>query len=128
MPAIWLDRHLHKNGGSTIREVMLRNEEAGNCVYWGYAQTREGFDAVLRLLLASDQSRLPSLCIEAHASTASAIFMSQHLPQIVKLRHRFRKLGLQIPIVLTTRVRRSHAHALFSPAVMPASTASAAAG
>ena len=107
MPVIWLDRHLHKNGGSTVREVMLRNEEAGNCVYWGWAQTREGWDGVLRVLNGIDGSevRLPSLCIEAHASSASAIFVSKHLPQLSKLRGRFRRLGLKIPIVLTTRVR-----------------------
>ena len=83
MPAIWLDRHLHKNGGSTIREVMLRNEEAGNCIYWGYGQTREGWKSTMSLLMALDgsEAKLPSLCIEAHASTASAIFVSHHLPQ-----------------------------------------------
>ena len=43
---LWVDRHLHKNGGSTLREVMLRNEEAGNCLYYGYAITGEGFRAL----------------------------------------------------------------------------------
>lgn len=32
-----LDRHVHKNGGSTMRELFLANEARGACVYWGYA-------------------------------------------------------------------------------------------
>ena len=105
--ALWVDRHLHKNGGSTVREVMLRNEESGNCVYYGYTQTHEGW---LRLMnemirLRQNGSALPRLCIEAHASQASAEFVSWRIPQLLTLRSHFARLSVPLRVVLTTRVR-----------------------
>ena len=90
-----------------MREVMLRNEEAGNCIYWGYALTREAWSSVMQLLrgLNGSESRMPALCMEEHASTASTNFVPTHLPQLVSLRARYQALGLRVPIVLTTRVR-----------------------
>ena len=107
MPVLWLDRHLHKNGGSTMREVMLRNEEAGNCLYWGYALTNEGWASVMQYLRSvnSSHQRLPSLCMEEHASTASVQFILKHLPQLIELRAHYQRHGVRLPIVLTTRVR-----------------------
>jgi hypothetical protein len=107
MAVVWVDRHLHKNGGSTIREVMLRNEEAGSCVYYGYTQTHEGWVALVDYLgrINASAARLPSLCVEAHASTASAEFTSRRIPDLLRLRDRFSRLALPIRVVLTTRVR-----------------------
>ena len=87
---LWVDRHLHKNGGSTLREVMLRNEEKGNCVYYGYTQTREGWDRLMAELRTVNGSYapLPRLCVEAHASQASAEFTSRRLPDLLALRSR----------------------------------------
>ena len=104
---IWVDRHLHKNGGSTIREVMLRNEESGHCVYYGYTQTREGWARLVRYLMHGNSSahRLPALCIEAHASQASAEFVSHRVPHLEKLRALYAKRQLPVRVVLTTRVR-----------------------
>lgn len=118
---VWVDRHLHKNGGSTIREIMLRNEEAGRCVYYGYTQTREGWDRLMRELTrhrpwshggaahqhsnASSLARPPSLCIEAHASQASAEFTSRRIPDLLRLRAHLAALALPARVVLTTRVR-----------------------
>lgn len=37
-PCVFLiDRHVHKNGGSTMRELFLANEARGECIYWGYS-------------------------------------------------------------------------------------------
>ena len=106
---LWVDRHLHKNGGSTLREVMLRNEEAGNCVYYGYQQTGEGWDRLMNAMRSNasvaDTRRLPRLCIEAHASTASADWTSRRLPELIGLREHFSRLGAPVRIVVTTRVR-----------------------
>jgi hypothetical protein len=104
---LWIDRHLHKNGGSTVREVMLRNEEAGHCVYYGYQQTAEGWRALLRELRAINGStpRLPALCIEAHASTASTDWTSRRLPAMLELRARLASLAVPARIVVSTRVR-----------------------
>ena len=108
---IWVDRHLHKNGGSTIREVMLRNEEAGRCVYYGYGQTREGWRRLIKALLrtqgsgTNESSTPPSICIEAHASQASAEFTSHRVPDLLALRAHFGRIGAPARVVLTTRVR-----------------------
>ena len=117
---LWVDRHLHKNGGSTLRETMLRNEEAGNCLYYGYTQTREGWNALTAALRtlngsSSDARRrsatssqhplFPRLCIEAHASQASAEFTSLRIPDMLSLREHFRSNNIPMKVVLTTRVR-----------------------
>lgn len=103
---VWVDRHLHKNGGSTVREVMLRNEEAGHCQYWGYAQTHRGWAAVMKALAKEPSAGPPpALCVEAHASTASAEFMSPRLPQLLDLRRRLALRRPPVPVILTTRVR-----------------------
>lgn len=105
---LWVDRHLHKNGGSTMREVMLRNEEAGRCTYYGYTQTHEGWERLIDAMrnnVSTADTRLPRLCIEAHASQASAEFTSRRLPQLIALREHFGRIGAPVRIVVTTRVR-----------------------
>lgn len=107
--ALWVDRHLHKNGGSTVREVMLRNEEAGNCVYYGYTQTHEGWVRLMKELgrigVRNGSEPLPRLCVEAHASQASAEFVSRRIPDLLALRSHFARLSVPVRVVLTTRVR-----------------------
>ena len=104
---LWVDRHLHKNGGSTMREVMLRNEEAGNCVYYGYTQTREGWDRLMSYMrsINSSTASLPRVCIEAHASQASAEFTSRRIPDLLRLRAIYTQWAVPIRVVLTVRVR-----------------------
>ena len=36
--AILIDRHVHKNGGSTIRDLLLEQERLGHALYQGYTQ------------------------------------------------------------------------------------------
>ena len=36
--AIFIDRHVHKNGGSTVRDLLLENERLGLGLYQGYSQ------------------------------------------------------------------------------------------
>ena len=113
--SLWVDRHLHKNGGSTIREVMLRNEEAGQCVYYGYTQTREGWDRLMShlktlrtnmsALSPISASGLPKLCVEAHASQASAEFTSRRIPDLLALRSLYTRFSVPMRVVLTVRVR-----------------------
>ena len=108
--ALWVDRHLHKNGGSTIREVMLRNEEAGKCVYYGYTQTREGWDRLMSYLRTVngtniEAAALPKVCVEAHASQASAEFTSRRIPDLLELRSLYARLRVPLKVVLTVRVR-----------------------
>jgi hypothetical protein len=87
---------------------MLRNEEAGRCVYYGYTQTREGWDRLMTYMngaVNTSSARLPRICIEAHASQASAEFVSRRVPDLLRLRKRFKELGVPLRVVLTVRVR-----------------------
>jgi hypothetical protein len=79
--AILVDRHLHKNGGSTMRQVLLANERAGVCQYWGYWQTPGGWHNVQaqlkQHLLRSNGTvgaalPLPWLCVEVSAALPPA--------------------------------------------------------
>ena len=92
-----------------MREVMLRNEEAGHCVYYGYTQTREGWQRLMKelqgILPNQNRSSLPKVCVEAHASQASAEFASRRIPDLLALRSRFAKLAVPFRVVLTTRIR-----------------------
>jgi hypothetical protein len=122
--SLWVDRHLHKNGGSTMREVMLRNEEAGNCIYYGYTQTREGWDRLMHELfqINGSTSNLPRLCVEAHGTCAACVRMC------VCARVCFDPLSLSLLLAgcLGTSFSLSHSHALYlSPFRAAASQASA---
>ena len=67
---VLFDRHVQKNGGSTLSTMMRRLEEHGECTYWGYDVTNlDALWATSRTL--SNESRvLPRLCIEAHVGRA----------------------------------------------------------
>ena len=38
--AIVVDRHVHKNGGSTVRDLFLEHERTGHALYQGYTRAR----------------------------------------------------------------------------------------
>ena len=87
--SIVLDRHVHKNGGSTIRELFLANEMHDGWLYWGYglAHTQRVVAGLIELLLGppnrscTDWSRRPvlRLAAELHYSrvmTAEAMMVA----------------------------------------------------
>ena len=86
--SIVVDRHVHKNGGSTVRELFLRNELYDGWLYWGYglAHTQRVVAGLIELLLGppnrscSDWSRRPvlRLAAELHYSymTAEAMMVA----------------------------------------------------
>ena len=53
--SIVVDRHTHKNGGSTMRDLFMRNELLDAWMYWGYglAHVERVVDGLLQLLLGS---------------------------------------------------------------------------
>ena len=71
--SIVVDRHVHKNGGSTVRELFLRNELHDGWLYWGYglAHTQRVVAGLIELLLGppnrscTDWSRRPALRLAA---------------------------------------------------------------
>ena len=50
--SILVDRHVHKNGGTTMRGIMLENDQHDGWAYWGYGlnHMREVAAAATRLL------------------------------------------------------------------------------
>ena len=40
--AILIDRHVHKNGGSTVRDILLEQERLGYALYQGFTQLNWG--------------------------------------------------------------------------------------
>mmetsp|Transcript_27652 Transcript_27652/g.63605 ORF Transcript_27652/g.63605 Transcript_27652/m.63605 type:complete len:473 (-) Transcript_27652:82-1500(-) len=114
--AILIDRHLHKNGGSTFRHILLANERAGVCQYWGYWQTEEGWLKISRELdrallggAGPLPAKLPWLCIEAHSSATTSNFMSFVVPYVVRLRQALALRSVPTRVLLVTRVREPFA-------------------
>ena len=57
--SIIVDRHMHKNGGSTLRQIFMRNELLDDWLYWGYglAHTKRVVEGLLEVMLgASNRS------------------------------------------------------------------------
>jgi len=69
--AVVIDRHVHKNGGSTMRDIFLENERLGYGIYQGYTQQtwHSDFSLIRRVAEAAvSEGRAPSqlLMFEAH--------------------------------------------------------------
>ena len=63
------DRHVEKNGGSTMSVLMQRLEEHRECLYWGYHITPNSWGKAMQALRGLNSSLhqpLPRLCIDAH--------------------------------------------------------------
>ncbi len=56
---VFYDRHVEKNAGSTMRVLMKRLEEHGECAYWGYHQGAQAWDAVMHALPQLNASVAP---------------------------------------------------------------------
>ena len=53
---ILVDRHVHKTGGTTMRDIMLENERRGEWLYWGYSLGRltPVFDELRKLAVSGN--------------------------------------------------------------------------
>jgi hypothetical protein len=100
---IIVERHLHKNGGSTSRDVLLENERRGGWMYWGYSLGRMApvFDELRRLAGSSNDTL--RLAIEYHHGfiefNPTTIEYVGGLRASLHLHHRV------CPIILVTRLR-----------------------
>ena len=63
---IYYDRHVEKNAGSTMRVLMKRLEEHGECAYWGYFQSDQAWSTAMALRHFTQSVAPPRLCVEAH--------------------------------------------------------------
>ena len=72
--AIVVDRHLHKNGGSTMRDLFLEHERQGRALYYGYTHERWADDlralahSVDTALRRGDTTGAQVLLIESHGA------------------------------------------------------------
>ena len=101
--SILVDRHLHKNGGTTLRDILLENEKRGEWFYWGYSLGRLTpiFDELRRLAVSGNTTH--RIAIEYHQGFIP--FTPNVLEQIRQLRATYRMAGIDCRIVLGTRVR-----------------------
>ena len=102
--AILVDRHVHKNGGSTIRDWFLEQERLGHALYQGYTQLywRQIFSKLQKLFVqAAETGQAPriQMLIEAHFG-----WVELNGP-IMKDLHSLREVATDCPIVTMTRVR-----------------------
>ena len=104
------DRHVHKNGGSTVRDLFLEHERQGYALYMGYEQVRWSEDyrtlrhAAERASASSLRHR--ALLVEAHlADVPRSEFADWVVPGLRDLSAILAARYLSCPLVLTTRVR-----------------------
>lgn len=112
--AILVDRHVHKNGGSTVRDVFLEHERLGFGLYHGYQQKRWQHD--FRALRVAARQALrgglaPSahvLLVESHfagGSSGGSELIDEVLPSLRELSSLYASRGVECPLVAMTRVR-----------------------
>ena len=105
--AIIVDRHVHKNGGSSVRDLFLENERLGHGLYQGYTQMYWNHD--YRLIRRAAERSLSQgvapeqlLMIEAHFGWVE--MSNVVLPSLLELSALYKKYGVDCPLVLMTRV------------------------
>mgnify|MGYP001329038768 CR=1 FL=1 len=62
---LWYDRHIEKNGGSTLRNVLKRLEEHGECAYWGYHLEKESWSPVMATLRRPSRALLRMFVVKS---------------------------------------------------------------
>lgn len=106
--AMIVDRHVHKNGGSTIRDLFLENERLGYGIYQGYTQMHWDSDVQLLQSIAKQavsNGNTPNhlLMLEAHFGHTE--LNGKMLNDLKSLEQLYTGAGLECPLVLMTRIR-----------------------
>ena len=107
--AILVDRHVHKNGGSTVRDVLIENERMGHGLYQGYCQMywRQDFGKlrkhVDRAIAKKETPQHLRLMIEAHFGWVE--FSQVVMPDLQRISQYMVRNGVDCPVVTMTRVR-----------------------
>ena len=132
------DRHIEKNAGSTMRVLMKRLEEHGECAYWGYSQGKRAWNAVMLMLQQVNASVAPPrlcsappyrsnhsvrvsgrtrgtteqrarlLTVEAHTSPSA----SDRLVELSTLKRALQERGSSCSVLRSLRVRNPVSHYL----------------
>lgn len=105
---VLFDRHVHKNGGSTMSVLMQRLEEQGECLYWGYhlSSLQRGLTALRGL--SRNSPRLPRLCIDGHVGGDLA--GTTTLESLKAWQRKTAEHGLACHLFTTLRVREPLSH------------------
>lgn len=116
--AIVVDRHVHKNGGSTVRDLFLEHERQGMALYQGYTQmgwTRDLSQLRKRANELARRNRLRPAPSGANESLTGLLLIEAHfgwvelssnvMPGLLDLARLHAKHGIDCPLVMTTRVR-----------------------
>lgn len=103
---VWWDVHVDKTGGSTVRSVMKRLEEHGECAYVGFAPSTHFGQELLRALHNTTTAHTPGprLCVEIHQGPLFAGRSSQGRRWTDEL-GRLQSSVPQCRILRSTRVR-----------------------
>ena len=112
--SIIVDRHMHKNGGSTLRQIFMRNELLDDWLYWGYglAHTTRVVEGLLEVMLGAsnrscdDWTDRPALRLaaELHYSYQTTQQSLASFGPRSPLQHLASRCGCKL--VLFTRLRR----------------------
>jgi hypothetical protein len=98
-----LDRHVHKNGGSTMRGIFQNLELHNECAYVGYSLSAATLTASQQALreLTADSAPI-RLCAEAHMGQ----YVMKYMHELSKLKKELAaRPDVQCSILRTTRVR-----------------------
>ena len=98
---IYYDRHVEKNAGSTMRVLMKRLEEHGECAYWGYFQSDQAWSTAMALRHFTQSVAPPRLCVEAH----TGVDASARLVQLSGLKRALQERGSSCRVLRSLRVR-----------------------
>ena len=108
---ILVDRHLHKNGGSTVRDLFLEHERQGLATYSGYHHKSWEDDATALRAVATRpaeraENRSQVLLVESHFGDGGPELADQVLPSLRGIaRMLSHQQGSACPLVLMTRIR-----------------------
>ena len=112
--SIIVDRHVHKNGGSTLRQIFMRNELLDDWLYWGYglAHTKRVVEGLMEVMLGApnrscdDWTDRPTLRLaaELHYSYQTTQESLASFGPRSPLQHVASRCGCRL--VLLTRLRR----------------------
>ena len=98
---IYYDRHVEKNAGSTMRVLMKRLEEHGECAYWGYFQSDQAWSTAMALRHFTQSVAPPRLCVEAH----TGVDASARLVQLSGLKRALQERGSSCRVLRSLRIR-----------------------
>ena len=106
--AVLIDRHVHKNGGSTIRDLMLEQERLGYALYQGFTQLYwrrlfQKLQSVVTQALAVGSAPRMVMLIEAHFAMNGPEMNGPVLEDLEALRGQLK--SHDCTIFSTTRVR-----------------------